>query len=80
MAREDNCRIVGPHREGWQVKANGADRASFVTETKTEAVARALEILRNCGGGKLKVEDDSGRTIDSDRVEPLRARAHRRMQ
>jgi len=70
MAKGPNRRTVGPHSDGWQVKANAAQRASAVTRTKAEAVDRAREILRNSGGGELTIQDKHGRIIDSDTVAP----------
>ena len=70
MAKSVNRRTVGPHPDGWQVKAGDADRASVVTRTKTEAVDRAREILRNSGGGELTIQDRDGRIVDSDTITP----------
>ena len=68
MAKESHRRIVVPHRDGWQVRSSGGARASVVTHSKSEAVGRALEILRNLGGGELTVQDTAGRITDSDTV------------
>jgi hypothetical protein len=70
MARQANRRTVGPHEDGWQVKASDGDRASAVLKTKAEAIARAREILRNSGGGELTIQDRHGRILDSDTVPP----------
>lgn len=70
MAKGPNRRTVGPHSEGWQVKASDAQRASAVTRTKAEAIERAREILKNSGGGELTIQDKRGRIIDSDTVAP----------
>jgi hypothetical protein len=70
MTKGTNRRTVGPHADGWQVKANRAERASAVTRTKAEAVDRAREILKNSGGGELTIQDKQGRIIDSDTVAP----------
>lgn len=57
-------RIVEATSEGmWRVRSPGSQRASAVLGTRGEAVARAEEILRKCGGGELHVHDTS--------VEPL---------
>jgi hypothetical protein len=70
VAESINRRTVGPHPDGWQVKASDAERASVVTRTKAEALNRAREILRNSGGGELTIQDREGRIIDSDTVAP----------
>ncbi len=70
MHKASNCRVVEPHPHGWQVRSSRAMRASVVTPSKAEAVGRALEILRNLGGGTLMVHDVDGRITDSDTVAP----------
>lgn len=45
MAR-DTHRIM-PHKDGWQVKRDGGERASRVTETKAAAETLGREISRN---------------------------------
>jgi hypothetical protein len=71
MPKHSNRRTVVPHPQGWQVRSSKAARASLITETKPEAVGRALEILRNLGGGELTVQDVDGRITDSDTVTPV---------
>jgi hypothetical protein len=68
MPKGIHRRIVVPHPDGWQVRPSNGARASVVTQTKSEAVGRALEILRNLGGGELTVHDTDGRVTDSDTV------------
>lgn len=65
-----NRRVVGPHPDGWQIKAPKADRASSVCPTQGEAIDRAREILGNTGGGELTIQDRRGRIRDSDTVRP----------
>ncbi|ASC72983.1 hypothetical protein XM38_039440 [Halomicronema hongdechloris C2206] len=38
---------VVPHPDGWAVKAEGADRATRVTETQREAIEIARNIAKN---------------------------------
>jgi hypothetical protein len=45
MAR-DTHRVM-PHEDGWQVKRDGGERASRVTETKAEAEKLGRTISRN---------------------------------
>lgn len=42
----DTHRVM-PHKDGWQVKRDGGDRASRVTDTKAEAEKLARQISRN---------------------------------
>ena len=66
----DTDRYVVPNndRGGWDVKKERADRASAHTDTKNEAVDRAREIVRNEGGGEIRIANQQGRLIDSDTV------------
>jgi hypothetical protein len=43
---KDTHRVM-PHKDGWQVKRDGGQRASRVVETKAEAEKIAREISRN---------------------------------
>ena len=40
---------VQPHGDDWEVKKNGADRASVVTSTKKESEKAVREISKNQG-------------------------------
>jgi hypothetical protein len=51
-----NVRAVVPVDDGtWRVVEPGCKRASAVTDTVEEAEERARKILRNLGGGELRV-------------------------
>jgi len=50
---------VTKHKDGWQVKRDGAQRASNVCNTKKEAVAVAREISRN-QGTELQIHKENG--------------------
>lgn len=66
----DSDRYVVPNKErgGWDVKKEGAKRASEHTDTKKEAVDRAREIVKNEGGGEIRMQNKQGDWIDSDTV------------
>ena len=54
-----NSRIVQRHDDGgWEVRKPGASRASAVEATQAEAIQRARDILKNDGGGELKVRSE----------------------
>lgn len=56
-----NVRLVVPAGEGaWRVVVPGSKRASAQSDTRSEAEARGREILRNAGGGELRVYGDDG--------------------
>jgi hypothetical protein len=68
----DNDRYVVPNKErgGWDVVKENHERASVHTNTKAQAVNRAREIVRNQGGGELRIQNEQGRLIDSDTIKP----------
>jgi len=47
------------------------------TQSKADAIDRAREIVRNQGGGELRIKNEQGRLIDSDTVRPGRESARR---
>ncbi|WP_353647408.1 MULTISPECIES: DUF2188 domain-containing protein [unclassified Mycobacterium] len=66
-----NSREVVPNADGgWDVKKPGASRASAHVETQAQAVDRARQILRNDGGGELRVHGRDGRIRNSDTIPP----------
>ena len=68
--KNDTDRYVVPNKDrgGWDVVKEGHQRASAHTERKTEAVNRAREIVRNEGGGEIRIQNKHGDFIDSDTV------------
>lgn len=66
----DTDRYVVPNNErgGWDVKKEGAQRASAHTRTKKEAVDRARQIVRNEGGGEIRIHGRDNAFMDSDTV------------
>lgn len=70
MGTGNDCdRYVQPRQEGgWEVVKEDHERASAVTPTKNEAIDRARQIVRNEGGGEVRIKNEHGRLIDSDTV------------
>jgi uncharacterized protein YdaT len=66
----DSDRYVVPNNErgGWDVKKEGAKRASAHTDRKVEAVDRAREIVRNERGGEIRIQNKKGKLIDSHTI------------
>lgn len=66
----DTDRYVVPNKErgGWDVVKEDHERASAHTHLKSNAVDRAREIVRNEGGGEVRIQDKHGDFIDSDTV------------
>jgi hypothetical protein len=56
---------VRPDGNDWAVLTPGANRASFRSDRRSEAVARATRIIRNAGGGVVDVLDESGDVVQS---------------
>lgn len=60
---------VGPHQDGWQVKRDGASRASGVFDTKQEAQNRGRELAKETGG-ELRIKGQDGRIQNSNTYGP----------
>ena len=70
----DNDRYVQPNKKrgGWDVVKEGHKQVSAHTETKAEAINRARQIVKNQGGGELRIKNEQGRLIESDTIKPGR--------
>jgi hypothetical protein len=69
MAKER--RHVVPNPEGgWDVKKPGSIRSSGHAKTQEEALNRAREIVKNQGGGEVRIHGRDGRIRDSDTIAP----------
>lgn len=66
-----NTRHVVPNPSGgWDGKAPGTARASSHHDTQAEAERAAKHIVRNQGGGEVRIHRPSGQIRDSDTVAP----------
>ena len=65
----DRYVVRNPHG-GWDVKAAHAQRSSRRTRTQAEAIQHAKDIVRNAGGGEVRIQGTDGRFRDSDTVTP----------
>lgn len=54
----------------WQNKRDGAERASSVHDTQAQAAAAARGMLKNTGGGELKIKGVNGQIRSKDTVPP----------
>ena len=70
MSGSNNRHVVPNPDGGWDVKAPRADRASTHHDTQADAERRAKEIVRNQGGGEVRIHGRDGRIRDSDTVAP----------
>jgi len=66
----DNDRYVQPNKErgGWDVVKELHKQVSAHTETKDQAINRARQIIKNAGGGELRIKNERGQLIDSDTI------------
>lgn len=65
-----NDRYVVKRGDKWAVVAPKAKRASALTDTQREGEKRAKAIVKNKGGGEVRIQDRHGRFRDSDTVAP----------
>lgn len=71
MAKGGERRHVVPNpKGGWDIKKPGSPRASKHTDTQKDAIDRAREIVRNQGGGEVRIHGRDGRIRDSDTIAP----------
>lgn len=70
MAKND--RFVVKRGDQWAVVKPNAKRASAVTDTQRQAEVRAKEIVKNRGGGEVRIQNRQGQFRDSDTVAPGR--------
>lgn len=77
MAKRDTHRVM-PHKDGWQVKRDGDDKASHVTKTQKEAIDKGREISRNQGTEfQIHKRDEKIRESDSHGNDPCPPRDKR---
>jgi hypothetical protein len=71
LARGNERRhVVANPKAGWDVKKPGSSRASVHADTQQEAVDRARDIVRNQGGGEVRIHGRDGKIRDSDTIAP----------
>ncbi|SET92199.1 DUF2188 domain-containing protein [Geodermatophilus poikilotrophus] len=66
----NNRHVVPNPKGGWDVVKPGASRSSSHQPTQKEATDRARTIVRNNGGGEVRIHGRDGRIRDSDTVAP----------
>jgi hypothetical protein len=66
---DSSDRIVQQRPDGnWEVVAPDSERASGVFDTQVQAERRAKEIVKNRGGGEVRIKGRDGKFRDSDTV------------
>jgi len=61
MAKRTTYHVAPGKQGGWQVKREGATRASSVSDTKAEAETRARDLARSHELGQVKIHGQDGR-------------------
>ena len=71
----DNDRYVQPNKQrgGWDVVKELHKQASAHTKTKEAAISRARQIIRNQGGGELRIKNERGELIESNTIKAGRS-------
>jgi uncharacterized protein YdaT len=65
-----NRHVVPNPDGGWDVVADGANRASSHHDTQADGIDRARQIVHNAGGGEVVTHGRDGRIRDSDTIAP----------
>ncbi len=73
-------RYVRPSSRGWEIVREGHRRATAVKATKREAIAEARRLVRNEGGGEIRIMNRIGKLTDADTVAASKARPRRRVR
>lgn len=68
MSKSD--RFVVKRGDKWAVVAPQAKRASALVDTQAKGEKRAKEIVRNLGGGEVRIQGRDAKWRDSDTVAP----------
>lgn len=71
-------RIVVHDGAAWVVRSNASGRVSFRTTTRGNAVARAKQIVRNLGGGRVEIHGRDGHLEQVAQVAAPRAQGRAR--
>jgi len=70
MTNQNNRHVVPNSDGGWDVVKPGASRASAHTDTQADAISRASNIVRNAGGGEVRIHGRDGQIRDSNTIAP----------
>lgn len=65
-----NRHVVANPKGGWDVKRPGSPRSGAHADTQADAIERARQIVRNSGGGEVRIHGRDGRIRDSDTIAP----------
>lgn len=63
-------RLVEHDGASWVVRSSASPRVSFRADTRGDAVARAKQIVRNLGGGEVRIHSREGGLEQVAQVRP----------
>ncbi|KAA0023344.1 DUF2188 domain-containing protein [Antrihabitans cavernicola] len=69
MNRNERHVVPSPNG-GWDIRKPDSGRSSGHTDTQSEAINRAREIVHNTGGGEVVIHRPNGQIRDSDTIAP----------
>lgn len=68
MTTQNPRHVVPNSNGGWDVRAQGATRASSHHDTQAGAIDRGRDIIRNAGGGELNIHGRDGAIRAKDTI------------
>jgi hypothetical protein len=68
-------RYVRPSGGGWEVLEGGRRRGTVKTATKSDAIAKARKLVRDQGGGEVRVMNSQGKMTKADTVRASKSKA-----
>jgi hypothetical protein len=73
-SRNDRWIIPSGSGDGWDIVKEGHRRATGHAQTKAGAISSASSMLRNDGGGELRILNRAGKITDSNTISPRTGR------
>lgn len=70
MGTPNSRHVVANPKGGWDVKKPGSSRSSGHAANQQDAIDRARQIVRNSGGGEVRIHGKNGQIRDSDTIAP----------
>ncbi len=68
--KSSNRHVVPNPKGGWDVKKPGSNRAVAHSNNQQAATDRARQIVRNAGGGEVRIHGRDGRIRNADTIPP----------
>ena len=65
-----NYYVSGNRRDGYRAIGENAQRASFTGRTQAEVINQTRNLMRQNGGGELRIQDTNGHFRAADTIPP----------